>query len=347
MRILAALLTSLPLTIPLMAQTAGYTAQRLQDHGIEVVRLTDTAHHAEVAIVPTVGNMAYEFKINGKNILYFPFDNVAEFRDRPVFCGVPFLAPWANRIAGMNYWANGKQYLLNAELSSLRKDANGLPVHGVVNFSKYWELVEVKADEYGARVTSRLQFWKYPELMAQWPFAHEYEMTYRLVDGALEVATVVRNKSLEPMPISVGFHPYLDLPGVERDEWTAHLAARKSVSMDSQSVATGEFPALESRDVPLRAKALDYGFIDLIRDGAGHATFSVEGGGKSVSVVYGPEYTVAIAYAPAGKKFICFEPMTAVTNGVNLAHQGKYSELQTVAPNGEWRESFWIKASGI
>ena len=39
---------------------------------------------------------------------------------------------------------------------------------------------EVVADAYCARVTRRLQFSKYPDLMAQWPFAQEYEITCTL-----------------------------------------------------------------------------------------------------------------------------------------------------------------------
>jgi hypothetical protein len=36
--------------------------------------------------------------------------------------------------------------------------------------------------------------------------------------------------------------------------------------------------------------------------------------------------------------------MTTVTNGVNLAFEGKYPELQTVPAGGQWRESFWVRA---
>lgn len=63
-------------------------------------------------------------------------------------------------------------------------------------------------------------------------------------------------------------------------------------------------------------------------------------------MIYGPKYTVAVVYAPPGKDFICFEPMAAITNAFNLAHAGVYKELQSVAPGGEWRESFWIQPSG-
>jgi aldose 1-epimerase len=71
--------------------------------------------------------------------------------------------------------------------------------------------------------------------------------------------------------------------------------------------------------------------------------FYVEGAGKRIEVIFGPKYRVAIVYVPAGENFICFEPMSALTNGINLAHEGKYPDLQTVAPGKQWTESFWIR----
>src|SRR5690606_33246290 len=49
---------------------------------------------------------------------------------------------------------------------------------------------------------------------------------------------------------------------------------------------------------------------------------------------------------PAGKGFIAFEPMVAITNALNLAHRGVYKELQSVEPGGSWEESFWITTKG-
>ena len=41
------------------------------------------AHAAEVSIVPSIGNLAYEFKVHGKNALWFPFRSLAEFKAKP------------------------------------------------------------------------------------------------------------------------------------------------------------------------------------------------------------------------------------------------------------------------
>jgi hypothetical protein len=39
--------------------------------------------------------------------------------------------------------------------------------------------------------------------------------------------------------------------------------------------------------------------------------------------------------------------MAGITNAVNLNQDGKYPNLQTVAPGAKWTESFGVRASGI
>jgi aldose 1-epimerase len=56
---------------------------------------------------------------------------------------------------------------------------------------------------------------------------------------------------------------------------------------------------------------------------------------------------VAVVYAPKGKNFICFEPMSALTNGFNLAHDGLWDGLQSVPAGGEWRGTFEIRPTGF
>jgi aldose 1-epimerase len=73
----------------------------------------------------------------------------------------------------------------------------------------------------------------------------------------------------------------------------------------------------------------------------------VEGKKERITVTYGPKYPVAVVYAPPGREFICFEPMAAITNAFNLAHTGVYKELQSIAPGGQWKESFWVTPTGF
>jgi aldose 1-epimerase len=150
------------------------------------------------------------------------------------------------------------------------------------------------------------------------------------------------------MPVGIGFHPYFQIHDAPRDQWKVHLAAHDHLELSKMLIPTGaakpvEFPNL----FPLAGVALDDVFGGLVRDSAGQAIFSVEGAREKISVKYGPKYTVAVVYAPAGRPFICFEPMSIITDGFNLAHAGVYKELQSIAPGGTWRESFWIAPSGF
>jgi aldose 1-epimerase len=286
--------------------------------------------------------------VNGKNILYLPVENVAELKAKPSLCGIPFLWPWANRIDQDAYWVNGKKYLLNPELNNLRRDGNQKPIHGLLAFTPEWKVLYVEGGEKSAAVTSRLEFARYPALMAQFPFAHTVEMTYRLANGVLEVETVVHNQSTEPLPVVLGYHPYFRLHDSPRDQWKVHLAARDQYMLSNILIPTGETkPQQFSDPQPLAGAQLDTVFGGLVRDEDGRARFSVEGKQEKIQVIYGPKYKVAVVYAPPGKEFICFEPMSAITNGFNLAHAGIYKELQSVPPGGAWKESFWVAPTGF
>ncbi len=336
------------LLLPIMSEAANYSAKKAVADGIEIVQLADRAHATEVSIVPSVGNIAYAMMVHGKNVLWWPFKSVAEMKANPALCGVPFLEPWANRLDQDAFYANGKKYLLNTGLGNIRRDGNQKPIHGLLLFSPDWKVVKLEADGKSARVTSRLEYWRYPELMAQFPFAHTIEMTYRLADGALEVETVVENQSSDPMPVGAAYHPYFQLQDVPRDQWKVHVAARDHLELSTLLIPTGERKPVELPDpVSLATTQLDDVFSSLVRGKDNHAEFWVEGGGRRVSVIYGPKYTVAVIYAPPGKDFICFEPMSAITNAFNLAQAGIYKELQSIPPGGTWRESFWIQASGF
>jgi len=332
-----------------MLEAANYSASRAHVDGIEVVRLGDSAHHLEVAIAPAIGNMAYEILVRGKNVLWYPYHSPAEIKDNPRFCCVPFLAPWANRLDGDAYWADGKKYLLNPDLGNVRRDNHQKPIHGLLNFSPLWQVVETGANGKSAWVTSRLEFWKYPALMAQFPFAHTITMTYRVARGEVEVETTLDNHAAEAMPVAAGYHPYFRLPDSPRDQWKVHLAAREHLVLNNLLIPTGETKPVEFADPhPLKNSQLDDVFSGLVREADGRARFWVEGGKRErVTVTYGPKYTVAVVYAPPGQEFICFEPMSAITNAFNLAHAGVYKDLQSIPGGGQWKESFWITPSGF
>jgi aldose 1-epimerase len=328
-----------------MSQAQSFSVQKPTVDGVDIVRLVDAAYGVEVSIAPSLGNNAYEMKVHGNAVLWSPYESLGEFKRKPVFMGVPFLAPWANRLDEDGFWANGHKYSLNAALNNFRRDEFHQPIHGLVAYASDWKIIDSGADAHSAWVTSRLEFWRRPDWMAQFPFAHVIDMTHRLAKGVLQVTIAVENLSSAPMPLSMGFHPYFSLP--DRDEWRLHLPVREHVTLSDRLIPTGEIKPVDIPDsLPLRGARLDDIFTALIRDSAGRAVFSAANGDRRINVSYGPKYPVAVVFAPPGRNFVCFEPMTGITDAFNLAHQGKYSGLQTVPAGGKWEESFWISATG-
>jgi aldose 1-epimerase len=324
--------------------TAQYSALRDGD----VVRLEDARTGTVVSIAPSLGDMAFEMKVKGHEILHFPYASLDEFRARPGLAGVSLLAPWANRLDEQAFYANGRKYAFDMELGNVRGDR---PIHGFLRAAS-WQVVEVKADAQAAWVTSRLEFFRQPDWMAQFPFAHTLEITYRLDNGALEVATRINNLSAEPMPVAIGFHPYLKLTDAPRDEWTVSIGARTEWRLSPEKLPTGETRPIEQllpnpRATALKPLDLDHVFGDLIRDGSGRSVTSIKGKAQQIDIVIGPNYRATVVWAPAGREFMCIEPMAGITNALNLAYRGVYKELQTIAPGAVWEERFWIRPSGF
>src|SRR6267142_1490743 len=67
--------------------------------------------------------------------------------------GVPFLAPFANRLDETAFYANGKKYAFDMTLGNVR---GPIPIHGFVTTTDQWQVVEAKSDSTSAWVTSRV-----------------------------------------------------------------------------------------------------------------------------------------------------------------------------------------------
>jgi aldose 1-epimerase len=328
-----------------LAETCS--AQRVTVDSIETIRLADPAHSIEVSICPSIGNIAYDLRVRNQPILRSPGNlpgNLHDWKQKPSQLGIPFLGPWANRLDGDAYWANGKRYLLNPGVIDIRRDPNGLPIHGLLLYADAWRVDQLHADEHSAEVASTLEFWKRPEWMAQFPFAHTVRMTHRLYGGSLEVRTAIENHSTQPMPLIIGFHPWYRIPDVPRDRWKIHLPVTRHYALSEKLIPAGESKPIDFPDpTPLSGRQFDDVF-----GGVDHsAEFALEADGRRVSVRYGEKFPIAVVYAPNMPEVVCFEPMTGLTDGFNLAHAGKFNELQSIAPGAAWTESFWIRPTGF
>lgn len=351
----AALSVLLLWLVPGAARPAAASGRYVARQEGEVVRLEDRKRETSVSILPSVGNIAFDMTVKGHKVLRWPYASVEAFKARPGLSGIPFLGPWANRLDEQAFYANGRRYAFDMEIGNVR-GAN--PIHGFLSTNDQWRVSAVMVNDQEAWVTSRLEFDKNPLWMKQFPFAHALEMTYRLHDGALQVTLRIENLGDEPMPVSIGFHPYFQLTDSPRDRWTLSVAAKTQWLLASNKIPTGETAPIEQflanpRKAVLKDYDLDHVFGDLIRDAQGRAVMTVKGKRQRLDVLLGPRFHAVVIYAPKptdaapDRTFICIEPMAAITDAMNLAHKGQYHELESLAPRGVWEESFWVRPRGF
>lgn len=343
------------------ANTSAQARYKMTQTG-DVVELQDTRAEVVVKVLTTASN-AYQMTVKGEDIIRRTWATLEEIRSRMGLNGIPLLWPYANRLDEQAFYANGQKYSFDPGLGNTGRGA--IPMHGFLTGATAWKVIDAKADATSAWVTAKLEFFRIPQYMKQFPFAHTLTMTYRLQEGALEVHTRIDSLSAEPMPVAIGFHPYFQLTDSNREEWHLSVAAKTHWKLDDRTIPTGETEPItnilpDPRNVAVKDVTLDDIFTDLERDDKGLATMSLRGRTQQVDVVLGPKFRTILVLsragggrgapnptAPPGRGTVAFEPMAGISNAMNLAQKGLYTELQTIEPGGSWEERFWIRPKGF
>lgn len=205
--------------------------------------------------------------------------------------GIPLLHPWANRLAGYDYRAAGRQITLDPSSPLLHRGDSGLPIHGVPRSRLAWEVTEARRDG----LTARLE-WARRELLAVFPFPHRLEMAVTLRPEGLTVETTLVAGHDGPVPVSFGFHPYVGLPGLLRARWRLGLPPMRRLALDRHQIPTGAEEPFAGIDAELGALDFDDGFA--MRDRT--ESFSLKGAGR-ITVECLEGYRYAQVFAPKRK----------------------------------------------
>ena len=96
------------------AAAQRYTAKQDGD----VVELADATAQMSVSVVWSMSN-AWRIQVKGKDLVRASA-TLAEFQARPGYNGMPFLAPFANRLDETAFYANGRKYNFDLELGNVR-----------------------------------------------------------------------------------------------------------------------------------------------------------------------------------------------------------------------------------
>jgi aldose 1-epimerase len=292
---------------------------------------TLTAGDLEARFLPGFGMLGVSLRHKGVEILR-RLDDLEAAAAKGSTAGIPFLYPWANRLAAQRYKKAGPEVVLDPQSPLLHLDGNGLPIHGVPWSRLPWTVLETSAD----RVTAALD-WSHADLLAIFPYRHRLFMRTSVQTDGLTIETAVQAGD-GPVPVSFGFHPYLGLPGASRADWRLTLPAMRRLALDQRGIPTGEEEDFAGLDAPLGSRAFDDGFA-LVDE---QATLSVASDGMRLSVDLLEGFTHTQVYAPTNKDFVALEPMTAPTNAL-ISGDG----LRLVVPGAEFRSAFRIRIDAV
>jgi galactose mutarotase-like enzyme len=247
--------------------------------------------------------------------------------------GIPFLHPWANRLASPGYRAAGREVNLDPSSPLLRLDDHGiLLIHGVPWSMLVWDLTDAGQDYLVARLD-----WTRGDLLAVFPFRHRIEMAAKLDSGGLTIETTLIAAGDSSVPVSFGFHPYFGLGELPRAQWRLQLPAMRKLILDRRGIPTGDQEPFGGLDAALGELDFDDGFALL----GEHESFSIAGAGRRITVELLEGYRNAQVFAPKDKSYIALEPMTAPTSALTSGRG-----LRLVEPGGKFRAVFRIGIEG-
>ncbi|WP_454788128.1 aldose 1-epimerase [Mycolicibacterium lutetiense] len=295
---------------------------------VQPVTLSDPSSSLTATYVPGAGMVCTSLADGGVEYLGQRRGLQAYLTDGKTM-GIPILYPWANRLGANEYRAGDTTVRVTPGVNGVRADAHGAPMHGVLAANPDWQVIETSQNVLIAELDWSAQ----PILLATFPFPHRLTMAVTLADRTLTVATTVTPTAQERVPLCYGYHPYVTIPGVPREDWQLQTPAMRHLLVDDRGLPTGESREWTGGTRRLGNTELDDGFDD-VDEGA---VFALSGRDRRVEVTFDAGYTAAQLFAPGSDGVVGIEPMAAPTDALR---RGNY---KMAAPGSPETATFSIR----
>lgn len=283
---------------------------------------------ADIAI--DIGNTLFKLNINNKNCIYFPY-SLNDYKSNNALAGIPLMHPWVNRIDGYNYSWNDKLIDLNAYHSFIKKDANNLPLHGLLLKYEGWN--HYPANDADDSIVTFLDWDTSLPFFEAFPFKHRIEIEYKLLENGISISKKIINLSDSKIPISSGFHPYfkydkrnivniqLNLPVTNFFEADNRLIPNGKV-LDCQSlIPSGVFFSIN--ETPLDHVFETNSNISLVK---------LE---DIQLLIETTNYPYLVVYTPKDRDYLCIEPVSSPTNVFQLYQNQLFDDIDILEKNTE------------
>ncbi len=224
------------------------------------------------------------------------------------------LLPFSNRISGGRFQWAGREVRLAPHPGQAHA------MHGVAH-ARAWQVDALTASS--AELSLR-----YVPVADSWPWPFVATQRLVLTPEGLHVEMSLRNAGDTPMPAGGGFHPYFArTPGMR-----VRFAADTVWPMDADEVATGRRPVSE-REAFGDARPLPEDSFSVYYSGWRQLAEVRHPSGAVLTLRADDPLDHFILHAPGGAGYFCLEPVSHVSDAINLSAQGwDGTGLRVLAP---------------
>jgi len=282
-----------------------------------------TAQEARISL--RYGANLYRYTYKGFNII----DYDSALLKASDFTGTPVLYPTPNRVENGVFVFHGKAY------EQVKRGRRVLE-HGLV-YDEEWDLVKVHATEKEALLSAQITWTNDSPLFKAFPFPHSLTLTFRLIDGAIDINYDIFNYGSEEIPFGLGLHPYFQkLSGEEKTVIT--LPVEYVMEATEALLPTGKILQVSGTafdlNLPTTIGKLDLDHVFLRAADDTPATIHYSEQDLIVNIHATNDFSHFVIYSPAGAPYFCIETQTCSTNAHNLYHRGLHeiSGLMMAAP---------------
>ncbi len=217
------------------------------------------AHGDQRAVITQVGATLRTFVKGGVPVIEgFAADELPDGAHGQI------MYPWPNRLAPEAWSFSGR-----TAVPSVDDHATATAIHGLVR----WRPFEIEMVNQNRCVLSLLL---HPS--PEYPFASEIAVAYHLGSLGLTVTATVTNRDDVPIPVGVGFHPYLAVTTTTIDGAELEVPARAFVAANERLLPTGEILPVAGHAVDfsvaksVNGHELNVTYTELVRDDTGLST---------------------------------------------------------------------------
>ncbi len=262
--------------------------------------------------------------------------------------GGAFLVPYPNRIFGepsadgksiVTQW-RGHTLALPANFPSKRPGGPVAAIHGLINKTAVEDLrTENTAD--GQTASGVIHAGNFD---GHWISDTDLNMTIALTGDAVEATITAKNVGKEPAPISIGWHPYFNIPSGRRAQARVHIPASMMATVNNYGDAfpAGQLKPVKGTEYDYNAPdgvALDDHFLD---DNFSHLQRTK--GSADVKLIdpessYGltvsalsPEIKTVQVYSPTNTSFVAIEDQFNYVDPFGKQWKGMDTGMVTLRP---------------